>query len=363
MKKLRNRMVVLGMLLVGLAAIMAACGGDAAPTPTIVERVVEKEVIKEVEVAPKIKATTWVGHNGKPATTFAGRGFVNFSDLVTERTNGLLKLEAHMGAELGYKNDEAIDILERRAVDYTELVTPSVVGQYPELGMFLVPFFTTTFDEVFALDKLYRPRLDEILAERNQKCLLTYTFPGQHLHLKKAINALADLKGVKMRVGNPVALDILTQLDAAPLRIDFAEVYTAIQRGTVDGVGTSVASIVDLKGWELVTHVNLMGFQMGGINCITVSQQAWDELADPIKVVVLEVAAQVEREIRVDTRKSVSDDLATAERNGLIIHQVPAATLAEMAQVIKGIETDFFANNPKMKPIADAYLKIRNATG
>jgi len=350
------------MLLVSLAALMAACGGEA-PAPTIVEKEVIKEVIKEVEVAPKINPTTWVGHNTKPATTFAGRGFVRFSELVTKRTNGLLKLEPHMSAELGYKNDEALDILESRAVDYTELVTPSVVGQYPELGMFLVPFFTTTFDEVFALEKLYRPRLDEIMAERNQKCLVTYTFPGQHLHLQKAINTLDDLKGYKMRVGNPVALDVLTQLDAAPLRIDWAEVYTAISRGTVDGVGTSVASIVDLKGWEIVTHVNLMGFQMGGLNCITVNAEAWDELAAPLKVVVLDVAAQVEREIRIDTRKSLSDDLATAEKNGLIIHKVPAATLAEMAEVIKGIEADFFAKNPTTKSVRDDYLKIRYSTG
>jgi len=53
-------------------------------------------------------------------------------------------------------------------------------------------------------------------------------------HSKKAINSLADIKGLKIRVGSSVLAEIYKLLGAAPVVLSGAEVYESMKRGVID---------------------------------------------------------------------------------------------------------------------------------
>ena len=55
----------------------------------------------------------------------------------------------------------------------------------------------------------------------------------QHFWNKKEVDTVADVAGIKMRTYDKVTTDMLSAVGAAPLRIDYAELYTALQQGTV----------------------------------------------------------------------------------------------------------------------------------
>ncbi len=75
-----------------------------------------------------------------------------------------------------------------------------------------------------------------------------------HIYLNKKPDKL-DFTGLKVRV-TPVYKDIVEALGGTAITTPPGEVYTALERGVVDGYGWPVSGIFDL-GWEKVTKYRL----------------------------------------------------------------------------------------------------------
>src|SRR5919198_5523719 len=73
-------------------------------------------------------------------------------------------------------------------------------------------------------------------------------FTPFHLYLNKKIDK-PDLTGLKIRV-TPVYRDFFTALGATAIQTPPAEVYTALERGVVDGYGWPIGGIFDLNWHE-----------------------------------------------------------------------------------------------------------------
>lgn len=87
------------------------------------------------------------------------------------------------------------------------------------------------------------------------KLVATYPFSGQMLFCRKPVASLADLKGLKVRTNGPSAADLMKGLGAQPVSLAFGEVYTALERGTVDCGITGAGSGNGVKWPEVTTHL------------------------------------------------------------------------------------------------------------
>ena len=75
-----------------------------------------------------------------------------------------------------------------------------------------------------------------------------------HIYLNKKIDKL-DFTGLKIRV-TPVYKDIVEAMGGTTVTTAPGEVYTALERGVVDGYGWPITGIFDL-GWEKVTKYRM----------------------------------------------------------------------------------------------------------
>jgi len=76
--------------------------------------------------------------------------------------------------------------------------------------------------------------------------------------IKHAIETPADLKGFKIRVPiSPLWTSTFTALGASPVSIPFAQVYTALQTGLVDGQDVSLDGLESAKFYEVVKYGSL----------------------------------------------------------------------------------------------------------
>ena len=112
-----------------------------------------------------------------------------------------------------------------------------------------------------------------------------------HIYLNKKIEKL-DLTGLKIRV-TPVYRDIVEALGGTPITTAPGEVYTALERGVVDGYGWPVTGIFDL-GWEKVTKFRLEpAFYSVEVN-VLVNQDVWRSLNDAQRKVLTDAAMWLE---------------------------------------------------------------------
>jgi TRAP-type C4-dicarboxylate transport system substrate-binding protein len=112
-----------------------------------------------------------------------------------------------------------------------------------------------------------------------------------HIYLNKKIDR-HDFSGLKIRV-TPVYRDIVEALGGTPITTAPGEVYTALERGVVDGYGWPVTGIFDL-GWEKVTKFRLEpAFYSVEVN-VLVNNDSWKALTDAQRKVLSDAALWLE---------------------------------------------------------------------
>jgi len=97
-----------------------------------------------------------------------------------------------------------------------------------------------------------------------------------HVYLNKKIDK-PDLTGLKLRI-TPVYRDFFTALGATVMQTAPGEVYTALERGVVDGYGWPVGGIFDLNWHERTKFRVDPGFYDAEVSLI-VNLDAWNKLS------------------------------------------------------------------------------------
>ncbi|MGV3635597.1 MAG: TRAP transporter substrate-binding protein DctP [Pseudorhodoplanes sp.] len=112
-----------------------------------------------------------------------------------------------------------------------------------------------------------------------------------HIYLNKKIDKM-DFSGLKIRV-TPVYRDIVQALGGTPITTPPGEVYTALERGVVDGYGWPVSGIFDL-GWDKVTKFRVEPSFYGAEVNVLVNLDKWKSLTDAQRKVLTDAAAWLE---------------------------------------------------------------------
>jgi TRAP-type C4-dicarboxylate transport system substrate-binding protein len=114
-----------------------------------------------------------------------------------------------------------------------------------------------------------------------------------HLYLNKPISK-PDFTGLKLR-STPVYRDFFQAMGAAVVQTAPGEVYTALERGVVDGYGWPITGVFDL-GWNEKTKYRVdPGFYTGEVS-VLVNRNSWNRLSDAQRDVLHKAAEQGEAE-------------------------------------------------------------------
>jgi len=142
-----------------------------------------------------------------------------------------------------------------------------------------------------------------------------------HLYLNKPISS-PDLTGLKIRI-TPVYRDFFQALGATVVQTAPGEVYTALERGVVDGYGWPITGIFDL-GWHEKTKYRVdPGFYTAEVS-ILVNKSAWDKLTDAQRNVLRQAGEQAEadapaifaQENAKDTKRQADAGIQTIRFDG-----------------------------------------------
>lgn len=118
--------------------------------------------------------------------------------------------------------------------------------------------------------------------------------PGQIYNSKKQINSLADMAGLKFRVGGGVAADMAKALDVSFLVKPAPESYELLSQGVADGVFFPMESLYSFKLDKLIKHITLLP---GGFYNTTFSlymnEDKFNKLSKQDQTAVMSVSGEV----------------------------------------------------------------------
>lgn len=260
-----------------------------------------------------LKAVTAFGKD-----TFFAKRFNAFVEKVNAEGKGVMKIQVVGGPE-SMPPFEVGNALRAGVVDFANSTGVFHANLVPEaLAMTLAekPMAELRANGGHALlDKIHREKANMVWLARVSDGL------EYHIYTSKKPTG-SDFSGYKLR-SVPVYRAFFQAIGAAPLQVPPGEVYTALERGVVDGYGWPSMGIFDL-GWQEKTKYRVdPGFYNVEVSFF-MNQNTWKKLDARQRAFLEKQIAWVETQTAEDL-KAAEDEKARQAKAGIETFELPAS--------------------------------------
>jgi TRAP-type C4-dicarboxylate transport system substrate-binding protein len=209
--------------------------------------------------------------------------------------------------------------LRNSVVDLANTTTSFVAGVSPE--SLALNYATVSWAEMRR-----NGTVDALNQMMMEKGLYYYARTGDgvpyHIYLNKRIDK-ADLSGLKIRIA-PIYREFFTRMGASVMQVAPGEVYTALDRGVVDGYGWPLLGIFDL-GWHEKTKFRVdPGFYNIELGVIF-SAKTWTSLTPAQRDFLNKQVAWLEAKNVDMAGKDAAADIKRQADAGIQVIQLPKA--------------------------------------
>lgn len=205
--------------------------------------------------------------------------FVELARRVEKRTNGNFKIKVYLPDEI-CKRNECPEALMNGMIQALGTNGQWHVGVWP-VGEISgnIPYSTKTYQEFVDIYTKtdYINLVRAAHAKKNVFWLCPIESASANLMTNFPVNSVADLKGKKIAASGPRA-DLLKAMGAVPVNVTSSEMYTALQRGTVDGITYPPYTGLSYKFFEVLKYVIWPGITVPSMSEVLLNLNAWNKL-------------------------------------------------------------------------------------
>lgn len=324
---MKKRSLGIVSILVCLCMAITACSGTTGE--------VSKKAIEDVKVEEKANENKELEAKSydspevvfryaelNPESDELTKAAQRFSELVLERTNGRVEVKVYPSGQLGSQK-ETIQALKLGAIDICRAAFPFLAdtGVNDEsLKVFGLPYLFR--DEEHAW-KVLRGDIGEeisnnILANSGEKMValgFLASSPRSFFFTEKKVTQLEDMKGLKLRVSqNQLYTDMVKSFGASPTPIAYAELYSALQTGVVDGAENPLKGYANNKFYEVAKYYTFDRHNAQPY-AVIMSKLSWDRLTEEEQVIfteAMEEAGQYFEDMLKENKETYMTDLKEA---------------------------------------------------
>jgi len=178
---------------------------------------------------------------------------------------------------------------------------------------------------------------------------------------RKPISSLADMKGMKIRVGG-FGGRVLERIGAVPQNIPGGDVYSALEKGSIDATEWVGPYDDEKLGFnKIAPNYYYPGWWEGGAQLsLYINNKAWDSLPADYKAVVEAAAgfAHVEMQAKYDARNPAA--LKKLVGSGTKLHRFPKDVLEAAFKASHDVYGELSSKNPNWKKVYEDWVKFRN---
>jgi TRAP-type C4-dicarboxylate transport system substrate-binding protein len=269
-----------------------------------------------------------------------------------------VRLQGFWGGTLGKSPFKQFELVQNGVADVTWVLPGYTAGQFPEMGVFELPFLFRTAEEASVVGW-----------QMHEMGLLT-GFDGVHvvgffaaepnaLFMKKKISSLDDLANMKIRSVGGIHASWLESLGAAPQTLSSAEMNEGLNRGTVDGAIQGWTGMRTFKSLPLVDQAYVV--PAGAIPfLLLMNEEKWNGLTAEAKDAIMKHGGLKMAEMGGGAYSGIGATIrGDVEAEGRIEVITPdEATLARYADAAKPVHDAWIAATPNGQAVYDAAVKL-----
>ncbi|MBQ0058986.1 MAG: TRAP transporter substrate-binding protein [Lachnospiraceae bacterium] len=342
---------------------LAACGAkeaapaaEAASTEEAVEEVEEEAEEAEEAADASFDDLEAVELIGADSTGKGAAGHI-FGELVAEKvdeiTGGKLTIDYHPNGDLGGDAD-LLRQMKSGDIDIVVCQTAPTVSFIPEMAVFDSPMAFAKYDGE-TIDKVLNEegKFKEVLQEAYNAVGYRYLGILQNATYRlttanKELNTLEDFKGLQIRtMENNNHMAFWTAIGAEPTPLAWAEVYIALQNGTIAAEENAADTVVGANFQEVQSVLACTNHILYA-NQISINNDSYEAL-DPAYQAALDQAV-------AEALEEMSGKLAEIDESNKKI-------LEDAGMTIINYEDDFFDSILELPGVIKLNADIDDATG
>jgi TRAP-type C4-dicarboxylate transport system substrate-binding protein len=217
-------------------------------------------------------------------------------------------VELHLNATLFRQGTELVAI-QRGNVEMANLAPQDFSRQIPAWSVMASAYL---FRDADHMAKVFASPVGEEFKRMAREQLNVHIlgplyFGTRHVNLRprRRIATPADLNGIKLRMPPGETWQFLGEaLGASPTPVAFAELYTALQTGTVDGQDNPLPTSRTMRFHEVTTQFVLTS-HLVAYDLLSISSRVWDQLSAAQRSAV---QAAADRAIAESTRRHLAQE-------------------------------------------------------
>ena len=244
-------------------------------------------------------------------------------------------LQPYYGGTL-FKQGTELVAMQRGNLEMGNIAPQDISNQIPEWSIVTSAYLFRDADhlkKVFASD--VGQQLKTMASDKLGIHILGPTYFGARqvgLKPNKKISTPEDLAGIKLRMPGGDAWQFLGQaLGANPTPMAYAEVYTGLQTGAIDGQDNPLPNVQNMKFYEVMSQIALTS-HLVGFDLLAVSNKVWNAMS-PEQQAAFQAAA--DRAIEWSTQEHLKQEAELAtffKEKGLDVYTPDLKAFREFAQ-------------------------------
>lgn len=252
-----------------------------------------------------------------------------------EKVAGTFSFEPYFGGTLFAQGTELIE-LQRGNLEMGNIAPQDFANQIPAFSVLTSAYLFRDADHLKAFwDSEVGAEFKQMAEDQLGVHILGATYFGTRqvgLRVDRHVTTPADMAGIKLRMPGGDAWQFLgAALGANPTPMAYAEVYTGLQTGAIDGQDNPLPNVENMKFYEVMSQIVLTSHLIG-YDLWTISGTAWNAMSPEQQQLIQSASDEV---IAWSTEQHLAREAALVEQfrgAGLEIYEPDVAAFRAHAQ-------------------------------
>jgi tripartite ATP-independent transporter DctP family solute receptor len=252
------------------------------------------------------------------------------ADEIKKRTNGKYDVAVYPASQLG-KETDINQGLQLGTVDIIISGLSFAARSFPRIGIGYYPYIFRDGDHLlkYAQSDVFKELSDGYRQKSGVQITAVTYYGARHTTSNKPFTDCAGMKNLKIRVPDaPAYMATPKACGANPTPIAFAEVYLALQNGTVDAQENPLTTIEAKKFYEVQKHILLTGHIVDSL-ATQIGPHVWSKLSDAEKTLFTDVMRQAATSATNDIKKREAELVGEFKKRGLAVTTVDPKSFRE----------------------------------
>lgn len=254
---------------VALSMMLAGCSSNGADNPAQ-----QEGGYQVIELSMAVNGTD---------TQIDARVADYFAELVAQRSDGAVTVAVFPNDQLAGGNaSRGIEMIASGSVDLAAYATCTLAVVDGQLPVATIPWIFEDYAQAReVIDTTGGAYYAQRLAQKNMTYLGSFHNGFRQItNSKHEVRTPDDVKNLKVRVpGSVVYMGFFRALGADPTSMNWSEVFTAIQQGTIDGQENGVSITSTSKMQEVQKYLTMWNYSYEN-DLFVVNTRVWDNLEE-----------------------------------------------------------------------------------